>query len=261
MLEQSSENVFVPLTVGGGVREYVDSEGRVYFSLEVASRYFRAGADKISIGSDAVFAAESLIAANGVPSGTSSIETISTHYGAQAVVVSIDPKRCYVSDPTSIPGAEVWTEDGSREGVALQVNVKKDRKTICKLREGEVGPNGETYCWWQATVKGGREVRDLCAIELARACQLLGAGEIMLNCIDMDGQNKGYDVPLISAVQKSVSVPVIASSGAGSPLHFSQVVKQAGVSAALAAGIFHRSEVRIQEVKDHLVTEGIPSRI
>ena len=83
----------------------------------------------------------------------------------------------------------------------------------------------------------------------------------MLNCIDMDGQGQGYDLPLVGAVQTAVSVPVIASSGAGKPEHFSQVYRATDVSAALAAGIFHRNEVRLQDVKKHMVDEGIPTRL
>ena len=125
---------------------------------------------------------------------------------------------------------------------------------------GGFGPNGEEYCWWQATVKGGREVRDMDAVELARIAEILGAGEIMLNCIDFDGQGKGYDTALISAVSSAVTIPVIASSGAGAARHFAEVFASTGVPAALAAGIFHRKEVPIQEVKEHLAGQGIPRR-
>ena len=88
----------------------------------------------------------------------------------------------------------------------------------------------------------------------------LGAGEILLNCIDRDGTNLGFDIELISAVEKAVSIPVIASSGAGAPEHFSEVFLKTGVEAALAAGIFHRREVSIKEVKGHLKAEGIEVR-
>eukprot|EP01041_Mallomonas_annulata_P000378 gene378-691_t len=245
VLEKSSEHVFVPLTVGGGIREYTDPvSGKAWSALDVAARYFRAGADKVSIGSDAVYTAEEYLSSGGVKIGNSSIELISSHYGAQAVVVSIDPKRVYVADPASAPAG----------------------KTVVKLRDATVdraaerGPSGEQYCWWQATVKGGREMRDLDAVQLAKACEDLGAGEIMLNCIDMDGQCQGFDIPLISAVQAAVTVPVIASSGAGSVAHFSEVFRETDVLAALAAGIFHRNEVRLMDVKIHLDEQGIPRR-
>lgn len=83
----------------------------------------------------------------------------------------------------------------------------------------------------------------------------------MLNCIDMDGQGKGYDVALINAVQSAVTIPVIASSGAGKVEHFAHVFRRTEVNAALAAGIFHRNEVRIQDVKAHLASEAISIRI
>ena len=105
--------------------------------------------------------------------------------------------------------------------------------------------------------KGGRETRDVDAVEVARTCEILGAGEIMLNCIDFDGQGNGYDHALISVVSAAVSIPVIASSGAGVAEHFSEVFQSTSVPAALAAGIFHRKEVPISCVKDHLVACGI----
>jgi glutamine amidotransferase/cyclase len=100
VLRQASERVFVPLTVGGGIRGF-SADGKSYSALEVASEYFRSGADKISIGSDAVEVAERYIA-TGHAEGTSSIEQISEVYGKQAVVVSLDPRRVYVSHPSQV---------------------------------------------------------------------------------------------------------------------------------------------------------------
>jgi glutamine amidotransferase/cyclase len=114
------------------------------------------------------------------------------------------------------------------------------------------GPNGEGYCWYQCTIKGGREGRDLDAITLAQVCEKLGAGEILLNCIDRDGTNLGFDLELINAVSEAVSIPVIASSGAGRVEHFHEVFTRTEAESALAAGIFHRREVPIAEVKKHL---------
>ncbi|KAF2586667.1 hypothetical protein F2Q70_00035177 [Brassica cretica] len=102
VLRYTSENVFVPLTVGGGIRDFTDATGRYYSSLEVAAEYFRSGADKISIGSDAVYAAEEFVK-SGVKTGKSSLEQISRVYGNQAVVVSIDPRRVYVNHPDDVP--------------------------------------------------------------------------------------------------------------------------------------------------------------
>jgi glutamine amidotransferase/cyclase len=225
VLRQTSRNVFVPLTIGGGIRDYTDKDGRSYTALEVAAEYFRSGADKVSIGSDAVLIAEEYVR-TGRNSGRSAIEEISRVYGNQAVVISIDPRRVYLKSP---------------QGVRHQV-----------IRTAVPGPNGERYCWYQCTVKGGREGRDLDAITLAQVCEKLGAGEILLNCIDRDGTNLGFDIELINAVKEAVSIPVIASSGAGCEAHFYQVFSQTRAESALAAGIFHRREVPIASVKKYL---------
>ncbi|KAF9619121.1 hypothetical protein IFM89_005135 [Coptis chinensis] len=233
VLRYTSENVFVPLTVGGGIRDFTDGSGRHYSSLEVASEYFRSGADKVSIGSDAVYAAEAFLR-TGVKTGKSSLEQISRVYGNQAVVVSIDPHRVYLKNPKDV-----------------------DFKAV---RVANPGPNGEEYVWYQCTVNGGREDRPIGAYELAKAVEELGAGEILLNCIDCDGQGKGFDIDLIKLVSDAVTIPVIASSGAGTEKHFSEVFRKTNASAALAAGIFHRKEVPIQSVKEHLLKESIEVR-
>lgn len=232
VLKQTSKQVFVPLTIGGGIREYTDADGNYYSALDVASEYFRSGADKISIGSDAVYTVEDYL--RGERTGKSSIEQISWVYGNQAVVVSIDPRRVYVHSPE-----------------------ETDHNTI---RTEQLGPNGEKYCWYQCTVKGGREGRDVDALQLAQVCEQLGAGEILLNCMDRDGTNMGYDIELVKHVKSGVSIPIIASSGAGRVEHFYEVFSQTDVEAALAAGIFHRKEVPIQDVKDYLESKGIVIR-
>ncbi|KAG0476653.1 hypothetical protein HPP92_013494 [Vanilla planifolia] len=234
VLRYSSEKVFVPLTVGGGIRDYTDENGRYYSSLEVAAEYFRSGADKVSIGSDAVYAAEAYLK-TGVKTGKSSIEQISRVYGNQAVVVSVDPRRVYINSPDEV------------EFKAL--------KTVTP------GPHGEQYAWYQCTVNGGREGRPIGAYELSKAVEDLGAGEILLNCIDCDGQGQGFDIELIKLIADAVSIPVIASSGAGTVEHFSDMFQKTSASAALAAGIFHRKEVPILSVKTHLQHEGIEVRI
>ena len=89
-------------------------------------------------------------------------------------------------------------------------------------------------------------------MQLAQTCEKLGAGEILLNCIDRDGTNSGFDIELVKHIREAVSIPVIASSGAGCEEHFAEVFEKTDVEAALAAGIFHRREVPISAVKDHL---------
>lgn len=233
VLEKTSENVFVPLTIGGGIREFTDADGTSYTSLDVASAYFRSGADKISIGSDAVYAAEKYLT-SGKKTGKSSIEQISIVYGAQAVVISVDPQRVYVRDPQDTAHTTIHT--------------------------AFPGPGGERFCWYRCTVNGGREGRDIDVVQLVKTCQELGAGEILLNCIDKDGTNSGFDLELITLVKQSVSIPVIASSGAGNASHFVDVFEQTSADAALAAGIFHRKEVSIGEVKKVVRAAGIEIR-
>lgn len=234
VLRQASENVFVPLTVGGGIRGFTDGTGKEYTALEVAAEYFRSGADKVSIGSDAVYAVEDYLANGSSKNGKTAIEQISKVYGAQAVVISIDPKRVYVHSPDDTRHTTVETS--------------------------KPGPEGERYCWWQCTVKGGREGRDVDAVELAKCVEDLGAGEILLNCIDNDGVGEGFDLELVKAVSDAVTIPVIASSGAGKPEHFSEVFEHTKAAAALAAGIFHRREVPILDVKKEMESKGIPAR-
>jgi glutamine amidotransferase/cyclase len=225
VLRQTSQNVFVPLTIGGGIRDYTDQSGRAYTALEVASAYFRSGADKVSIGSEAVIAVEERLKA-GWTAGRSSIEAISRVYGNQAVVISIDPRRVYVASP------------------------QETRHPVLETRFP--GPQGERFCWYQCTITGGRVGRDLDAVTLARVGEGLGAGEILLNCIDRDGTNLGFDLELINAVKAAVTIPVIASSGAGKVEHFLEVFTETAAESALAAGIFHRKEVPIGEVKRFL---------
>ena len=154
------------------------------------------------------------------------------------MVISIDPKRVYVSNKDNADSKHV----------------------VVELKEGDLGPDGERFCWYQCTVKGGREARDICAVTVAKAAQDLGAGEIMLNCIDMDGQGGGYDLSLMTAVSNAVTIPVIASSGAGTEQHFVDVFKETPVKAALAAGMFHRKEVEIEACKNAIRSSGLPAR-
>ncbi|ODV89854.1 hypothetical protein CANCADRAFT_1589 [Tortispora caseinolytica NRRL Y-17796] len=235
VLRQTAKSVFVPLTVGGGIRDIVEPDGTVLSALTVASMYFRSGADKVSIGSDAVFAAEEYYASGKILSGKTAIETISRAFGAQAVIVSVDPKRVYVSKPEDTKHHTIHTEFK--------------------------GPNGEEYCWYQCSVKGGREFRDLDVQQLVQAVEAMGAGEILLNCIDKDGSNSGFDLELIQDVKDSVRIPVIASSGAGNPAHFVEVFQKTTTDAALGAGIFHREEYRVSDVKKALKDAKIPVRL
>lgn len=211
ILRKTSETVFVPLTIGGGIRDTVDTDGTKVPALDVATMYFKSGADKVSIGSDSVTAAEQYYAAGKKLSGQTVIETISKAYGNQAVVVSVDPKRVYVTSP-------------------------KDT-THHTLKTKYPNADGQEYCWYQCTIKGGRETRDVDVRQLVTAVEAMGAGEILLNCIDKDGTNSGFDLELINDVKAATTIPVIASSGAGKPAHFKEVFEQTATDAALGAGM------------------------
>jgi cyclase len=169
-------------------------------SLEDFRKLFLAGADKVSINS-------------GVVSKPQVVREASDHYGAQAVVFSIDAKR----------------------------------------RSSGTG--------WEVYSAGGRKNTGLDLIEWAVKGQQLGAGEIVLNSIDGDGMNSGYDLAATRAVARAVDIPVIASGGAGSPEHLRAVLQEGEADAALAAGIFHRGEYGIAQVKTYLVTCGVHVRL
>ncbi|RKP03843.1 hypothetical protein CXG81DRAFT_9030 [Caulochytrium protostelioides] len=239
VLEEASKHIFVPLTVGGGIKDVAaTAEQTGMTALEVAGAYFRAGCDKVAIGSDAVDAAMRYLQHGKNPAAPTAIEQIAGAYGVQAVVISVDAKRHFLAAADAVPNGHAV--------VALQHTR---------------GPNGEAFAWYQCSVKGGREFRDLDVQQLLVACQALGAGEIMLNCIDHDGQNAGYDLDLLRAARQSVSIPIIASSGAGAPQHFIDAFQKSQSDAALAAGIFHRKEVSINDVKAAVQQAGYETRI
>ena len=244
VVRAAAAEVFVPLTVGGGIKDTTDPDGTPRSALEVAGAYFRAGADKVSIGSEAVYAVEQLLVRGkkGVveeadKTGRTAIEMISKAYGAQAVVVSVDPRRVYV-DPQTYDGPY------------------KDE--VVRGREG-TEDDGKAW-WYQCTVSGGRESRPLSVVQLAKGSEALGAGELLINSIDRDGTGKGFDIELINLIKNVTHIPVVASSGAGEEGHFVEVFQKTRSEAALAAGIFHREEVRITAVKEVLEKNGIPVR-
>lgn len=254
VVKAAAETVFVPLTIGGGIKDTVDPDGTKRSALEVAGAYFRSGADKVSIGSEAVLAVEELLQRqrDGVTpalTGKTGIETISTGYGSQAVVVSIDPKRVYL-DTT----ADEWEETFKSTGHHACLVKGENATTRTKTEE-----EGKAW-WYQCTISGGRAVRDIDVVQLAKGVEALGAGEILLNSVDRDGSGKGFDLDLVNLVKNAVNIPVVASSGAGSPFDFEEVFRETGTEAALAAGIFHRGEVGIDEVKKGLQDKGMAVR-
>ncbi|PSP30877.1 imidazole glycerol phosphate synthase subunit HisF [Halobacteriales archaeon QH_10_67_22] len=195
-----ADEVFIPLTVGGGIRTRSD-----------VKETLRAGADKVSINTGALERPEL-------------IEEGAAAFGSQCIVISVDARRRY--DETGEHYVEV---------------------------------DGES-CWFECTVKGGREGTDVDVISWAEEAEERGAGELFVNSIDADGTKDGYDIPLTRAVCETVSTPVIASSGCGGPGDAYEVFTAAGADAALAASIFHFEEYSIAEVKQYLADRDVPVR-
>ncbi|WVF68136.1 imidazoleglycerol phosphate synthase, cyclase subunit [Kwoniella sp. CBS 6097] len=252
VVRAAAETVFVPLTIGGGIKDTVDPDGTARSALEVAGAYFRSGADKVSIGSDAVIAVEELLVRESrgeeALTGKTAIETISQGYGAQAVVVSIDPKRVYVD--TSSPE---WEANFPQAHKACLVYGDKATSRTAPEEKGKVW-------WYQCTISGGRAVRDIDVVQLAKGVERLGAGEILLNSVDRDGSGSGFDLDLVQLVKNAVTIPVVSSSGAGCEDDFVEVFRETGTEAALAAGIFHRQEVGIDQVKARLAEKEMAVR-
>ncbi|MBL8080883.1 MAG: imidazole glycerol phosphate synthase subunit HisF [Anaerolineales bacterium] len=187
LVSRVAETVFMPLTVGGGIREVDDMRNLLL-----------AGADKVSVNSAAVNRPELL------SEGAS-------RYGAQCIVLAIDARR----------------KDSS----------------------------------WEVYVAGGRTPTGLDAIEWAVRGVELGAGEILLTSMDSDGTLAGYDIELTRIISDMVSVPVIASGGAGTMQHFAEVLTKGNADAALAASLFHDGKLKIAELKKELQGQGVPVRL
>lgn len=189
MARSVADTVFIPFTVGGGIR-----------TVEDMRAILRAGADKVSINSAAVRQPD-LIAAG------------AAEFGRQAIVVAIDARR------------------------------RVDRQT-----------------GWEVFVNGGRVATGLDAVAWAQRVEELGAGEILLTSMDGDGTKDGYDVALTRAVADAVTIPIIASGGAGTPEHFVEVLTEGRADAALAASLFHYRQLSVADLKSYLMERGIAVR-
>lgn len=189
MVRKVAENVFIPFTVGGGIR-----------MVEDFKMLLREGADKISINSSAIDRPEL-------------ISEAADKFGSQCVVVAIDARR----------------------------------------REDQSG--------WNVYKNGGRVDTGLDAIEWAKKVNQLGAGEILLTSMDCDGTKAGYDCELTRLIADRVSIPVIASGGAGTREHFLDALTKGGADAALAASLFHFKELEIQDLKQYLASQGLSVRL
>ena len=188
MVRRVAERVFIPFTVGGGIR-----------TVEDFKAILREGADKVSINSSAI-------------NRPVLISEAAEKFGSQCVVVAIDAKR---------------RADGSG---------------------------------WNIYKNGGRIDVGLDAVEWAMEVDRLGAGEILLTSMDCDGTKAGYDIELTKTIAENVSIPVIASGGAGDTTHFYEALTKGKADAALAASLFHYKELEISEVKDFLKGQGVPIR-
>lgn len=191
IVSRTAEEVFIPLTVGGGVR-----------TVDDVDRLLRAGADKVGVNTAAIARPE-LVA------------EIADRFGAQVLVLSVDARRC-------------------PEGVG-------------------------TDSGYEVTTHGGRRGTGIDAVAWAARAAALGAGEILLNSMDADGTKAGFDLQMIADVRREVSVPVIASGGAGAVEHFAPAVA-AGADAVLAASVFHFGELTIGQVKASMRSAGVTVR-
>ena len=189
MVREVAKCVFIPFTVGGGIRTVDDFRALL-----------REGADKISINSSAINTPEL-------------IRDAADKFGSQCVVVAIDAKK---------------RQDGSG---------------------------------WNIYKNGGRVDVGIDAVEWAQKVEQLGAGEILLTSMDCDGTKAGYDLELTKAIAQSVSIPVIASGGAGKLEHFKDALTEGMADAALAASLFHYKELEIRQVKEYLAKEGVSVRL
>lgn len=211
VVSRTAQQLFVPLTVGGGINEVSD----IALAL-------RAGADKVSINTAGVKRPEL-------------IGEASAKFGKQCVVASIDARL----------------EKRQIELVA--------RTEATNTGQSQTAP-ASNGTWFRVFTHGGRTATELDAITWARQCATMGAGEILVTSIDQDGRRNGYDLELTARVVEAVSVPVIASGGAGTPEHMRDVFLLAGADAALAAGIFHDGTTTVAQVKRVLSAAGIPVR-
>ncbi len=205
VIERTADEVFIPMTVGGGIR-----------TVEDIRSILRAGADKVTVNTTAV-------------KDPSFIKKSSDIFGSQCIVTAIDCRsNTDVDDPHAI--------------------------NIIENKWGRPA-------WYEVVIYGGRTPTGLDAIEWAKRTEDLGSGEIMLTSMDADGTKDGYDIPITKAISEAVSIPVIASGGAGNVEHMYEAFMKAGADAALAASIFHFGEYTIGQAKEYLRSRGVPVRL
>ncbi len=213
VVAHTAEKVFMPLTVGGGVR-----------TLEDIRHLLKAGADKVAINTAAVHNPEF-------------VEQAARRFGSQCIVVAIDAKQVDPSQPPTASALE-W----------------RDKYPALFLTPGDPHPAWEVY------THGGRNPTGIHAVRWAQRMQAYGAGEILLTSMDRDGTKAGYDLPLNRSVSEAVSLPVIASGGAGTLQHLYEGIVEGKADAVLAASIFHFKEFSIAETKAYLKSRNVRVR-
>jgi len=213
VVRRSAEEIFMPLTVGGGVR-----------SLEDIRELLRAGADKVSINTAAI-------------QDSDLVRKSSEKFGSQCIVVAIDAKRRISKD-------DLW---GRADRYAQEGNDGDLEVISHKL-------------FWEVYIHGGRTPTGVDVLVWAKKMEKNGAGEILLTSMDRDGTKDGYDIPLTRVISDALSIPVIASGGAGTLEHLRQALKQGRADAVLAASIFHYRQHTVGEVKKYLKETGIVVR-
>lgn len=215
IVEKTAEDVFMPLTVGGGIK-----------SLDDIRDLLNAGCDKVSINTTAV-------------KDPYFISRAAERFGSQCIVVAIDAKR--VADNMDDATGEGWSGDPGMQDVVLGLPVHE--------------------LTWAISTHGGRKMKLINAVRWAKKMEALGAGEFMLTSMDKDGTKDGYDIELTRAISESVSIPVIASGGAGTLEHLYDGLAFGKADAVLAASIFHFREYTVRQAKEYLRDRHIPVRI
>jgi imidazole glycerol-phosphate synthase subunit HisF len=234
VVRRTAEQVFIPLTVGGGVRSVADVD-----------RLLRAGADKVSLNTAAVARPDLLSEA-------------AQRFGSQCIVLSVDARRRPGQPLAGGHGPAAAGGQASRVVPPGQPLAGGHGPAAAGGQASRVVPPGQ-HSGFEVTTHGGRTGTGIDAVAWAQQAVQLGAGEILLNSMDADGTTAGFDLELIRAVRASVTVPVIASGGAGTLAHFAPAV-DAGADAVLAASVFHFGTLRIDQVKNALRAAGHPVR-
>lgn len=206
VVSRTADRIFIPFTVGGGIR-----------NIEDIRQILSHGADKVTINTAAVKNPNLIKESAGI-------------FGSQCIVSSVDIKRVYVSDESEAPD-----------------------RIVLETPEGK--------CWWSIYIYGGREEVKLDAFKWCEKVVELGAGEFMISSLDFDGTQKGYDLIFLRELSDRVPVPIIASSGAGTPEHLLEALTIGNSDAALAASIFHYGTYSIKEIKEFLAKKGVSVRL